>query len=309
MIEILNIVSPVFIVIGVGYALGRMGLLSEETNSKFSWFVFYVSAPALLFLSAARTPVSEALNLNLLGSVYLVSVVMFAIVYLAGARLDPSRRGVICQGSFRSNMVFVGLPVITNAFGDEVLGPASVLIGLTVPLYNLLAVLALTMPHNQGADNAPAWGGIFRSTALNPLILGSLAGILFSALHLGLPSPAERSIELLARIAMPLALVCVGASLDLRKLRVEIGPSLLVSLLKLIIYPAMAFAVLTLLGESGTGLKFTVLIMAAPTAIASHIMAVEMKGDPKLSASVVIGATIFSMFTITGWLALFKWLG
>jgi hypothetical protein len=237
-----------------------------------------------------------------------ISVATALIVYLAGARLAPSRRGVLAQGSFRSNMVFVGLPVIQNALGKEVLGPAAVLIGFTVMLYNLLAVLVLALPHGNGEDSSLDLKKTARDVALNPLILSSAAGLLFSAFHLGLPEGVGRAMDMVGDIAAPLALVVVGASLDLGKLKVELGPSLLVSAIKLLIYPALIFAALRLLGLSGPDFEATVLLMSTPTAVVSHIMAKEMKGDERLSSSIVIGTTVFSLPTLTCWLAFFAWL-
>ncbi|HUT52976.1 MAG TPA: AEC family transporter [bacterium] len=305
--QILNTVLPVFLVIALGWALGAGKLIDEEMNRKFSWFVFYVSAPALLFQGAARTTLSAALDLKTIGTVFGVSLATALIVYMAGARLKASRRGVVAQGSFRSNMVFVGLPVIQNALGKEVLGPAAVLIGFTVLLYNFLAVLVLALPHGNGGESGLDLKKTVRDVALNPLMLSSAAGLLFSAFDLHLPAAAGRAADMVGDIAAPLALVVVGASLDLKQLRHEIGPSLAVSLIKLVLYPAVIFAVLRFLGETGPDLEATVLLMAAPAAVASHIMAKEMKGDERLSSSVVIGTTVFSLFTITAWLAFLAW--
>jgi predicted permease len=225
-------------------------------------------------------------------------------VYFSAFRSAPSRRGVLAQGTHRSNMVFVGLPVIMNAFGEGVLGPAAVLIGFMVVIYNFLAVLVLTLPHQSGSPRI--WVRTGLEIFKNPLILGSAAGLLFSALSIQLPVSIDRSLEAIGRIAMPLALLSVGADLDIRKLRSELGPASLVAFIKLAVYPGLVYLGLTELGVTGVDLQFPVLIMASPTAVVSYIMAVEMKGDGRLASAIVIGTTLGSLVTISAWLAFFR---
>jgi len=310
LVEILEIISPVFLIVGIGFLLGRLNFLSEESVSRMSKLVFYVCGPALLFRSAALTPLARAIDPAALLLAAFVSTAAAAAVYFGAAARAPSRRGVLAQGVFRSNLVFVALPVIANAYGDEMLGPAAVFIGFMVPVYNFLAVTVLTLPHGRGGrGRAGVWLGALRSIALNPLIIGSAGGIAFSALRLPLPFFADRTLGLLAGIAMPLALLTVGAGLEFSILKQELSSAALVAFVKLIACPAAMFAGLCLLGRSGVDLYFPVLLLAAPTAVVSHIMALEMRGDGRLAGAIVIGTTLGSLFTYTGWLLLFRVMG
>ncbi len=304
LLEIAEIVLPVFLVIGLGYALRAARFVDPGTNAHLTRLVFYVAAPALLFRSVALTPLGEAVRLDVIGVIAGITAGMVLLVYLGGARMAPSRRGVFTQGAHRSNMVFVGLPVVVNACGESVLGPAAVLIGFMVVVYNFLAVVVLVLPHRAAGEGAwRAWGKAGLEILRNPLILACVAGLLLSGVQVELPVVADRSLELVGRIAMPLALLSVGAGLDLGRLRSELGPAALVSLLKLVVYPGLVCAGLVLLGTTGDDLRFPVLIMAAPTAVVSFIMAQEMKGDENLAAAIVIGTTLASLLTISAWLA------
>lgn len=309
LLEILAIVLPVFLVIGIGFVLGRTGYVDDRARSAFSWLVFHVAAPALLFRSTARTPVHEAFNLEIMVVTGGVSILLAVLVYWAAARMDPARRGVLSQGAHRSNMVFFGLPVILYAFGEEVLGPAAVLIGFMVVVYNLLAVLVLVLPHRSENPGGGIWAATALEFARNPLILACGGGILLSATGLGLPLPVDRALELVGHIAAPLALLTVGAGLDFRRLQAEVKSAAAVSALKLVVYPALIYAGLHLVGAGKTELQVTVLIMASPTAVVSYIMAREMKGDEQLAAAIVIGTTLASLVTTSAWLALFRFTG
>jgi len=324
-LEIVNVVLPVFLVIGLGYALGRSGFLTGEVTAGLSRFVFWVAAPALLFRSVAITDLGRPVGAESLGGVLmdsvfvtflvkvvgiaaLASVVTAFVAYMVGGRLGPSRRGVVAQGAYRSNMVFVGFPVIVGLYGDDILGPAAVFVAFMAPVYNVLAVVVLALPHS-GADAGRTLRRTVRDIATNPLIISCALGIDWSALGFKLPSTMDVSLDLVGRIAMPLALVVVGASIEVSKLRKGAGLPLLVSMVKLIIYPALICAGLWAAGISGEPLGLTVLMMAAPTAVVSHIMAREMKGDEQLAGQIVIATTLCSLITLSGWLAFFKFIG
>jgi len=309
LLEILAIVLPVFLVIGVGFVLGRTGFVDERNRSSLSRLVFYLAAPALLFRSTARTPVHDTFKPEILLVTGGASLLLAALVYWTTRRFEPARRGVLAQGAHRSNMVFFGLPIVLFTFGESALGPAAVLIGFMVVVYNLLAVVVLVLPHR--SDNQG--GGVRAATALeivrNPLILACGAGLLVSAAAIPIPTPLDRALELLGRIAAPLALLTVGAGIDFRRLKGDFGPAVAVSACKLILYPALIYAGLLLVGAGETERQVTVLILASPTAVVSFIMAREMKGDEQLARAIVIGTTLFSLFTTSAWLALFRIMG
>lgn len=305
--EIINIVLPVFLVIGLGYFLKRIGFIQDAINGRISKLVFYVAAPALLFRSTARSPIDKSLNPDTLLVVAGITVLVVAITYLITRGTLPSRRGVWTQGVHRSNMVFMGLPIVVNAYGHELIGPSAVLIGFMVVVYNLIAVLVLVLPHQgNGTPAMRIWLKTGGEIVRNPLIIGCAAGILASATHMELPVSLDRSFELVGRIALPLALLSVGAGMDLRRLRTEIRAATIASFIKLFVYPALVYLCLLWMGMSGTDLYAPVLIMASPTAVVSYIMAQEMKGDENLAAAIIIGTTLFSLFTVSGWLLFFR---
>ncbi len=302
---VLNIVLPVFLVISLGWGLRRIRFLDGAGNAVLTRLVYWTAAPALLFRSAATTPIRQSANITGLGVMALVTVAMAVLVYLLAYRAHPSRRGVIAQGSVRSNQVFLGLPLVYNAWGAEAVGQVAVLVGLMVILYNVLSVPLLTLPHRKrgGSPWDGAWEGT-RKILTNPLALGCLGGIAVSASGLGLPRTLDLSLDLVGRTALPLALISVGATLDFRRLSHELPVTTLVAALKLGLYPALVWLGLSRLGVSGLELKAVVLIAATPTAVVSYVMAVEMDGDEQLAAGLIIGTTLAALPTTILWLLL-----
>jgi hypothetical protein len=302
---LLNIVLPVFLVIGLGLALRRLGFIRAELNDGLSRLVFYVAAPALLFRSTALGAFDWGARLPALGAVVGVTVLVAVVTYAAGSRLGPARRGVFAQGCFRSNTVFVGLPLVLSAFGDAALGPASVLIAVMVVVENLLSVVVLTLPHHRRQAHQPV---LWRHTALriaaNPLIIACAAGIAYSLLGVRLPAGIDRSLSLVGSTAAPLGLLCVGAGLAFEGLRAELSATLAASIVRLVVHPALIFLALRHLGLSGVELGVPLLIMASPTAVVSYIMAREMDGDAPLAGAIILISTAASLVTLIGWLVL-----
>ena len=301
---ILNIVLPVFLVIGLGWSLRRGRFLSAEAVAAVNRLVYHVAAPALLFRSAAVTPLRESADPRALGVMAAVTVAMAAALYLALVRSRPARRGVLAQGAVRSNQVFLGLPLVYNAWGEAAVGQVAVLVGLMVVVYNVLSVPLLTLPHR--TRGAAPWAGALdgaRRIVTNPLALASLGGIAWSvASGSELFRVADVSLDLVGRTALPLALIAVGASLDVRRLRSELPVTAAVTVLKLGVYPVLVWLGLSWLGVDGLALKAVTLIAATPTAVVSYVMSVEMDGDEQLAAALIIGTTLAALPATVVWL-------
>ena len=136
----------------------------------------------------------------------------------------------------------------------------------------------------------------------NPLILGSGGGILLSALGVRLPTMLDMSLDLVGRTALPLALLSVGAGLDVARLRSEWTGAAVTCALKLGVCPALMYFGLRALGTDGTALAGPVLLAATPTAVVSYVMAREMRGDEQLAGAMVIGTTLMSLPASIVWL-------
>ncbi|MCK4413501.1 MAG: AEC family transporter [Candidatus Eisenbacteria sp.] len=302
--NLLTIIMPVFLVIGLGYALRRFRFIEEEANAWLSRLVFYVAAPALLFRSTAQSSFDWGTSAPTLALIGGLTTAAGIVLYLAARGVAPARRGVLVQGALRSNTVFVGLPVVLNAYGESALALASLLIAFMVVFENFLAVIVLTVPHRERSALDPRlWMHTAMRVLRNPLIIGCAGGLLYGITGLELPATLDRSLALVGSIAAPLGLLCVGAELDLRKLQAEIPGTALAAVIKLIAYPALVYGGLRLLGLEGLALEVPVLIMACPTAVVSYIMAREMAGDERFGAAIVIGTTTAALITLVLWLA------
>ncbi len=305
MLRAAGIIAPLFLVIGLGALLRRRGFVTAEGAATLSRLVFRVAAPALLLRSVGTRPLAESAELGSIAVIVGASVLTAALTYLVTRGQPRNRIGVLAQGSFRSNTVFYGLPVVTYAYGDDAVGRAAVVIGTMVITYNLLGALVLALPRKRvSAGSGELWRGVLREMAGNPLVLGILGGIALSASGWTLPDVADRTLEMIGRTALPLALLSIGSGLDPKHLPSEWRPALAISLVKLVAYPAAIWAALSAMGLEGEALRVPVVLLSSPCAVMAYIMAKEMNGDEGLASAIVIGSTLLATVTSVAWLTL-----
>ncbi len=309
-IEILTIVLPVFLVIGLGFLLKRSGMIDSVFLFQANRLIYYVGLPLLLFYKIGTADFFANFNGTLvLGSAAMVVVAFFlSYGYAALRRYPPEARGTFSQGTFRGNLAYIGLAIVFNAYGEEGFTRAGILMGFLVPVLNFFAILALLIPHRRSGNSRRAafWT---RQLALNPLILASFAGILWSYLRLPLPIILDRSLNIATGMALPLALIAIGGSFSLEKLRGDLVRTGLATGFKLIWLPLLTGFFLYMLGIRGLDLSIGVLFAGTPAATATYIMAHEMKGDPELAGAIVMMSTLLSAVTYTAALFALRSLG
>ncbi len=311
MIKTAEAVLPAFLIMGLGWLLRRVGLFTEELVSGLNRVAFLAIFPIFLIQKIGSQPLGEVFNGALISgtliSYCLIWLIVFALVKLKGD-VDPQRAGVIVQGAFRPNTAVLGLAILSGAWGDAVFGPGGMLLGAVVPFLNVFSVLALLLPHRD-RGGLKGFGRMALAVASNPFIIGALLGTARSASGIKPPVVIDSAFELLSDMAIPVMLLCVGGNLRLEKLRSDLGATLPTSFIKLIFMPALTWAVLGgIFHLSGMVLAIGVIFAAAPTAMVSFIMADQMKGDSDLAASILVMTSLFSIITMSLWLAaLFRW--
>ena len=306
-IACLDAVLPIFALILLGYAAKCMGLLDRDDVRKMNKVFFRFFLPVMLFYSLytsdLSTAVQPALVAYALGCTLLVFFLSLGIVrFFEPAR---SRRGVIVQALFRSNLVFIGLPVVESLMGAENLGPVVLLIATVVPLFNILAVIVLE--YYGGERTRP--GRLILDILKNPLILGSLAGFLALLTGLKLPLPLETLARQMNQACSPVMLFMLGAFLQLDGLRRDRRAVLWVSAGRLLLVPALTLLPAVLLGWRGVALASLIPVFASSTAVNSFTMAQQMGGDAELAGNIVGATSAFCSLTLFFWCFLFRSLG
>ncbi len=297
-LDILDIVLPVFLVIALGWLLYRIGLLNNDFLKATNRLVYYVCLPLLLFYKIGTA--DFGLNFNgrlVIGSISVVALTcIISYFYTVLRGYSPDTRGVFSQGSFRGNIAYMGLAIALNAYGETGLTRAGILMGFLVPFLNFFAILVLLLPH-RGDGEQRGMSFWTKQIALNPLIMASFLGIIWSFFDLPMPLIFDRSLEIATGMALPLALLAIGGSFSLQKLKGDLVKAGLATGIKVVWMPVLAAILLLLLGVRGMDLGIGVLIAGTPAATANYIMAHELKGDAELAGAIVMLSTLLSAAT------------
>jgi len=304
--ETITIVLPIFLVIGLGTLLKQFKLVDDSFLNLTNRLVYIVFLPLLLFYKIGTADFSHFFNGYLVIGSSLVIVLGFLVSYYYSGwqHYSPSVRGSFCQGAFRGNLAYIGLAICLNAYGEEGLTKAGILMGFLVPVLNLFAILALLLPHRgEGQEKAPSF---ILQTILNPLIIASFLGIIWSYWSLPIPIIIDHSLKITTGLTLPLALLAIGGGFSFARLKGDLKHAGLASTVKLILLPLLAALLLVPMGVSGTDLGVGILIAGTPAATATYIMAQQMKGDAELAGSIVMLSTLASAFSYTILLLLFK---
>lgn len=303
----LNAVLPIFALILLGYLAKRLGLLDRDDVKKMNKVFFRFFMPVMLFYNIYTSDLSSAFQPGLVVYALLCTLLIFFVGLWLAQRYEPvrARRGVIVQGLYRSNLVVIGLPVVESLMGAENCGTVVILIALVVPLFNVLSVIVLE--YYGGERTKPA--KLVLDILKNPLILGSLAGVLALLVGLKLPTAVETVTRQMSQAASPVMLFLLGAFLQPAGLRHDLRAALWVSLGRLLIVPAATLLPAVLLGWRGVALASLIPVFASSTAVNSFAMAQQMGGDAELAGNIVVATSALCSLTLFLWCFLFRSLG
>ena len=304
----INAVLPLFIIMVVGFVLKWRGFIGDDFVESGTKVCFYVAIPCLLFLNIMQSNITEAFDARLT-----LLCVGGMLIYVALLRLiiphfikNVASSSAFIQSCFRSNYVLLGLPFINNLVGQPGLAKAGAVMALTIPLFNVLAVVILTENQQQGGNRLRM---LLKHIATNPLIISTLLGIAASLLPLKLPLLLERPLSTISDMAMPLALFTLGASIHFGGEMTKMRLALSASLLKLVIAPLAAILIACRLGFDAVQIAVTLAIFAAPPAVACFPMAFQMGADHQLTSLTVVLGTGLSALTMFAFVYVLRVIG
>jgi predicted permease len=301
-----NVVAPVFLLVALGYFVKRINVINENFVDVTSKFVFNVSLPALVFINIAEIDLSTAIDLKQILYIYVATLLSFFAIWLLAIPFikDAKNQSVFVQGAFRSNFAIVGFAIISKLFGSYALGKAAIVLAFILPLYNVLAVIVLTVPFRK--ERKLNLKSTLVEIVLNPLIVAVIVGLPFSYFKIKIPSVLNLTAGFLAELALPLALVGIGGSLNLQNIKKASGLAFTSSAIKVILIPLFLTLGSYYFGFRGLDLGIMFILFACPTAIVSFIMAEAMGANSKLAGNIVLISTVASVFTIAAGIVILK---
>ena len=306
LVLIFGLVCPVFLIIALGYFLKRLGTINTNFIRLSTKIVFNVSLPALIFTEVSKVSLDEVFDIKMLVFVYSGIIVSFIIIWLISIPLlkNGKDRGAFIQGSFRSNFAIIGLALISNIFGSDKLGKASLLLAFIVPLFNILSVIALMVPNRKEKQLNAA--KTLLEIIKNPLIIAVMLAIPFSHYRWNLPGIVLTTADYLAALSLPLALIGIGGFMNFEDIKKASFTAILSSTIKLVLIPLSACFIAYELDFPASDMGIIFIFFGCPTAIVSFIMAEAMGSNGKLAGNIVLMTTLGSIITITTGLFILK---
>jgi len=294
-------VLPVFVVILVGLVGKRLGLLPPEFETPANRLAYYLAVPCLIFLKVADAPFRQVFRPDWIAAALAATALCWVGSLLVSRvlGLEGGTRATFAQASIHSNLGYIGLAVAYYGLGDRGLQVAGVFAAFFMLLNNALSVISLS----RYGRASPGIGALLRRVALQPVILASMAGLIWSLFRLPLPSLAAETMKILGAMGLPLALLLIGAGLSLEALRHPL-PVGAVTVIKNVGLPVLGALFLTLAGAGGLERAAAVVLLGSPSATLTLVMAREMGGDTGLAAAAVTASTLASAVTLTLCLAL-----
>ncbi len=294
-----SITGPIFIVLGCGILFKRIGWVTEEFAGTGSTLVFRVTLPCFLFVKLAATDFRHGLPLLLVGYALAATLLVFLLLdRMVALRVYPVfDRGAFVQGTFRGNMGIVGLAFCISAFGEQVIAAASIYLAVMTVLYNILAIMTLSA-HGRGGRGRPRTTELLLGIVKNPLIVAICIGVVVSLANISVPQMLLTTGEYFARMTLPLALLCAGASLRMAEFQ-NSRALYWATFGKLVAVPLVMTLGGIAMGLRGEQLGILYLMCSSPAAAASHPMTQAFGGNHHLSAAIIAATTLGAMVTTT----------
>lgn len=306
---LLNVIAPVFGIMGLGALAVKIKVLDSSAVRGLVLFVFNFAIPILLFRSLASTELPPDIEWSFLLSYFGSSLLVFSAgmalgKFVFGRTLQD--RAIFGMGACFSNTVLIGIPIIFTAYGPEATLPTLLIIAFHGPI--LMSLTAGIIRIGEGGQVTLAGQGrmIVMELIRNPIIAGIILGILANLIAFTIPEPIDRMAEMVGSTAVPTALFALGSSLAGYRLTGDVHPALLLSGLKLLIHPALVwFFAVVVFGLEGIWVPVAVTMAAMPSGINVYLFGARYDAAPGVAARTVLLTNVFSLITLSAVLYLF----
>ena len=296
-------IAPIFAIILLGVLARQKRFVTEPFLEPANRLVYYLAIPAMIFRAISGSSLSSEFNPTVVIATVACLPLGFGLAlgltWMMGNK--GGRKGTFIQCAFHGNLGYIGLAVSFYYLGDKGLVHASIIAGLIMIAQNLMAVLALQFfAEHEGSEGRIK--AIVSHILINPVIISALLGIGYAAMGFSMPVILDRSLKILSGLALPMALLLIGASLSFTLVKAQLWSALASSLVKLMALPALGLGIYRYLGLAPHVYMPGLILLAAPSATLAYVFAKEMRGDADLAVATVSMGTILSGLTYAGWL-------
>ena len=297
---VVNNLFPVFALLLFGHLLKRTGLTHDaflKTADKLIYFIFF---PALLFWKiggAASDRIGDP-GLYLAAICAVVCIYILSSLYIKLFRVGAFQAGSFSQSCYRFN-TYIGMAVVLSALGEDGVRQFSILIGLIIPLINVLAVSTLSWFAEDEIALQKRLVQTLKALLTNPLIIACISGIVYWKWIGSFPVFLDNTFRLASFVTLPLALLSIGGALTLSGIKTHLKLSLVASIFKLIILPLAGYLFLRAFETSGVSFSVGMIYFTLPTSTALYILSAQLNSDTQLASAAIALSTILSFFSLS----------
>jgi predicted permease len=297
---VLNNLFPVFALLLFGHLLKRWGFTQDAFLKTADRLIYYIFFPALLFWKIGAGASDHVGDPGLYqAAIYsVIGVYLLSSVYIKVLRVPAYQAGSFSQSCYRFN-TYIGMAVVLGALGEDGARQFSILIGLIIPVINILAVGTLSWYSEKKVPLLKRVRFTAKALISNPLIIACFAGITYWKLIGGFPLFIDSTFRLASFVTLPLALLSIGGTLTLSGMKHHLKLSLVACVFKLVLLPTIGYLFLTAFNATGTSFKVGMIYFALPTSTALYILSSQLRSDTQLASVSIALSTILSFISLS----------
>ena len=307
MSSLLDVIIPVFLIIGFGYCTVWIKLFSIDTIDGLMKFTQNFAIPVLLFNAISKVDLVNIFNLNLFFSFYIGATAGFIIGFLGSHYIfhrpleDSVAIGFCC---LFSNTVMLGLPITERAYGNNALQHNFAIVSIHAPFCYFLGITVMELIKSTEKSVSRKSVIILKAMFSNALVIGIVFGFLFNICGVNLAKSILASVDMIAGVALPAALFGMGGILYQYRPEGDAGPIIMICVVSLIIHPAIVWGFGHQLNLTDAQMRSAIITAAMAPGINTYVFA-NMYGKAKRVASTgVLLSTALSIVTVWVWLSL-----
>ena len=295
----INIISPVFFVLLIGYFAKQKGYIDNNFVDKGTWIVFYLALPFKLFYDVKNARI-ESLHPKYVAYILLgvVFIIFISIIIAKSLKIKDKRKlSAFVHCAYRSNFVYVGFPILDIIYnGAPSMEHMIVIISFGLTLYNISAIVLLTY-YSEAEEKRISILDIIIKILKNPMIAGVVFGAIFNFLHLPVYQGVDRAIEMVAKISTPMSLILIGASLNFESSKSDFRLMFISAFIKTVVAPALLIPIGVKLGFTNMELGIAYVFWATPCAANCFIFTKQMNSDYEFASKVITLSFIMSIIS------------
>ncbi len=306
MLEILNVIIPVFAILALGYLAVRLRLYPAEGVKGLVSFVNNFATPCLLFEAMINSDFNTAFNPAIILPFYAGSITSLTLGSIIAIKWFKARPGEGVSSGFSAmytNTVLIGIPIVTRAYGEGALPTMFSIIAFHAPVLITIGMLVMELVRRDGAPLHKSLAVAVLRMVQNPLLWGVLLGFLANRMGLVLPEPGTAFLDMMSAAVLPAALFGLGGALNEYRVTESWLQASVMSVFQLIIHPAIAYALMIwVLHVPMEVARYGILLAAMPAGINVYVFATYYDRAVNVATNVVLISTVASVLTVTGWL-------